>query len=734
MRANWSVTSARPTPRATNSQARFVSLLDLGVSASFGGHLLVQATGSGLLGGGTSDAPVLGARRATSDVPALGALHSRTPRYSGWWFARPRPPPSPVMSAEGDPERVGVAATGKTAASAGGLRVTLPRAGGLSASDRLQPVTPSGEAQDAPFQLPARRHVSWFARYRNPERLSSPAEAKQVVIMRSPTQAAGAALAVSEPLANLKPSTAQDMLTVLFWRRPRFTPQTVGCQNLSVYAPEAAAPSATPRATPRARPWRPRRPAQEESSAVPQFASWCPPLASIRPHEAGRARGWVTPSIEGPPDTSPYAFDPSSGRLSHIFDSIGSFVDMAVPEGTKTKDRLAWFRWCAFCKLVTAGGISPWRTDKAANSGEDPVGHDRESRLLSAFLIYCREVILPRSGSDKASKPTSAYNMVAGVRRIHKRRNIIMVNCTQLAAVLKGLMAEHVEEHGYESLLPHRKEPLDAQHVRDFLSTPKGTKLGRAVVDWQSPLFMSLGALFTVGISTGIRKAEGATPNNRSLDQRRLRRTNLLWRFDGVSVADPTAAQLRGMVAGRDGAILIPPPSKADQTGEIWGVHPIHLAYDPSDRANAATWLRDLELNFPVTGSLRASTALFVTDGKLSAMHHSTVDTYLGHFLTLHLGAAAGNYSFHSFRIGFACALMAAGCDVYTIQALARWRSPESIRIYARMNPDVYAGWVTKSMQQRASSTTTANLPTIDRHDALTLLLADADADVDTDL
>ena len=109
-------------------------------------------------------------------------------------------------------------------------------------------------------------------------------------------------------------------------------------------------------------------------------------------------------------------------------------------------------------------------------------------------------------------------------------------------------------------------------------------------------------------------------------------------------------------------------------------------------------------------------------------MHHSTVDTYLGHFLTLHMGAAAKNYSFHSFRVGFACALMAAGCDVYTIQALARWRSPESIRIYARMNPDVYATWVAKSMQQRASSTTTANLPTIDRHEALALLLADADA------
>ena len=122
--------------------------------------------------------------------------------------------------------------------------------------------------------------------------------------------------------------------------------------------------------------------------------------------------------------------------------------------------------------------------------------------------------------------------------------------------------------------------------------------------------------------------------------------------------------------------------------------------------------------------------ALFFTDSKLSAMHHSTVDTYLGHFLKLHLGAAADKYSFHSFRIGFACALLAAGCDLYTIQALARWRSPESIRISARMNPDVYAGWVTKSLQQRASSVSTANLPVIDRHEALARLGAETEPEV----
>jgi len=315
--------------------------------------------------------------------------------------------------------------------------------------------------------------------------------------------------------------------------------------------------------------------------------------------------------------------------------------------------------------------------------------------------------------------------MVAGVRRIHKRRNIVMVNCTQLTAVLKGLMAEHIAEHGYESLLPHRKEPLDAQHVRDMLNTPDGTKLGRVIVNWKSPLFMSLGALFTVGISTGIRKAEGATPNSRVLDQRRLRRSNLLWRIAGEAFADPTRSQLLSLQPGRDGAILIPPPSKADQTGEIWGVHPMHLPYDPTDRANAATWLRDLELELPVHSGQRALTALFVTDAALSTMYHSTVDTYLRRLLDLHFGKSAGNYSFHSFRIGFACALLAAGCDVYTIQALARWRSTESIRIYARMNPEMYADWIAKSLLQRASSTSTANLPVIDKSEALARLHAE---------
>ena len=51
------------------------------------------------------------------------------------------------------------------------------------------------------------------------------------------------------------------------------------------------------------------------------------------------------------------------------------------------------------------------------------------------------------------------------------------------------------------------------------------------------------------------------------------------------------------------------------------------------------------------------------------------------------------------------------------------------------MNPDVYAGWVAKSLQQRASSTSTANLPVIDHHEALMRLrtVDEAPAPLDAD-
>ena len=43
-------------------------------------------------------------------------------------------------------------------------------------------------------------------------------------------------------------------------------------------------------------------------------------------------------------DTSPYAFDPSSGPMSSFFAAIPNALDAAVPTNTLKRDTLAWKR------------------------------------------------------------------------------------------------------------------------------------------------------------------------------------------------------------------------------------------------------------------------------------------------------------------------------------------------------------------------------------------------------
>ena len=68
-------------------------------------------------------------------------------------------------------------------------------------------------------------------------------------------------------------------------------------------------------------------------------------------------------------------------------------------------------------------------------------------------------------------------------------------------------------------------------------------------------------------------------------------------------------------------------------------------------------------------------------------------------------------YSWHSFRVGLACALLAAGAPDSIILALCRWRSTASLRIYARLNREVYGQWLDNADGQSLSSVQGANLP-----------------------
>ena len=65
---------------------------------------------------------------------------------------------------------------------------------------------------------------------------------------------------------------------------------------------------------------------------------------------------------------------------------------------------------------------------------------------------------------------------------------------------------------------------------------------------------------------------------------------------------------------------------------------------------------------------------------------HSYFDGMLRAVLVFLYGAAVASlYSFHSFRVGLATALHAAGVSDAMIQLICRWMCPESLHVYRRM-------------------------------------------------
>ena len=70
-------------------------------------------------------------------------------------------------------------------------------------------------------------------------------------------------------------------------------------------------------------------------------------------------------------------------------------------------------------------------------------------------------------------------------------------------------------------------------------------------------------------------------------------------------------------------------------------------------------------------------------------------------------------FTFHAFRVYLATTLAAAGCSDSEIQALCRWQTTESLRIYKRFQPDDVFGMLDRAQHAKVTSYTSANYPTI---------------------
>eukprot|EP00656_Telonema_subtile_P057865 TRINITY_DN9624_c0_g1_i3.p1 TRINITY_DN9624_c0_g1~~TRINITY_DN9624_c0_g1_i3.p1 ORF type:complete len:285 (+),score=67.40 TRINITY_DN9624_c0_g1_i3:490-1344(+) len=256
--------------------------------------------------------------------------------------------------------------------------------------------------------------------------------------------------------------------------------------------------------------------------------------------------------------------------------------------------------------------------------------------------------------------------------------------------------------HGPESLMPHRKEPMPFTLIEQLLTHFEQSP---SIQDY---LRVQLCAITALLAQSGMRKAEVASPDG-VFAADLMSRANLCWHIDGRYEPNPTAEQLRSMVPHRDHAVLTPPPSKADQLGVVWGNLPIYLVYAPNMSVNAATRLMALELALPCSGTDRRNTPMFALAGR--PVKISKLDTILKATLAVLAPEDAHKYSWHSFRIALACSLLAAGKTGPEIQAICRWQSEESLRLYARMRHQQYTDLLLSAYNKDLTQIQASNLP-----------------------
>ena len=63
-------------------------------------------------------------------------------------------------------------------------------------------------------------------------------------------------------------------------------------------------------------------------------------------------------------DTSPFAYDPTSGPMSGYFKALPYVIDAGIPRATLSRDALAWRRGTEFCAGVPT---QTWRLDRNAH-------------------------------------------------------------------------------------------------------------------------------------------------------------------------------------------------------------------------------------------------------------------------------------------------------------------------------------------------------------------------------
>jgi hypothetical protein len=385
--------------------------------------------------------------------------------------------------------------------------------------------------------------------------------------------------------------------------------------------------------------------------------------------------------------------------------------------------------WGRYCQHM---GTPAWRPDAGALSPNDKM---REIVLSAGFIPWALTRMRGRRGNSRA-KPSSAYSAYLGVRRSHSQHGIMMVDAKLVRTTLKRMCRRHIKDFGARSLIPKRKEPFTYAMITalcgvkgDLPEVKNGTMLGRTCIKWNSQHGRALRCALVLGARTGMRKSEITLDAGQSFDGTCASRANLSWSLRGKLYITPPLGLLRAPQRG-DYAILVPPLSKADQFGEVWGSSPIYLSWQADEPLCAFDALAAIELHDPVNGAARELIPLISPDGA-QPFRGTVLATLLAQMIAIVVGKERAKlYSFHSMRIFLACSLLASKATAPQIMALCRWQTEESLAIYARLNPDSYTSLLERSLRADVGSVSTANLPTLSGENTLRELFMAADEEL----
>ena len=226
-----------------------------------------------------------------------------------------------------------------------------------------------------------------------------------------------------------------------------------------------------------------------------------------------------------------------------------------------------------------------------AAAGTDPQLRMREERLLCYALMMILLLMRPRSNKSPAPKPSSAFQILLAVQRVHRHLGAQMVSLRCVRPTLKGLYQRFIDTHGAEALKVQQKRPMSYEILSRLLmveSVPLGHHERWQAADLQG---LSTVAVICLLYTTGFRKAEVVkTPLNSFLT-----RYSITWVVGGYTIKDPSFADL-GRLQRSDYCIVLPELSKCDATGEIWGHKPIYLPFR-DELGNMGTQDADADLD-----------------------------------------------------------------------------------------------------------------------------------------